>query len=101
MNRLLRTIGGCGLAVVIIIALVMGLFVSNSTDDSSVPDATPPVGGKEVANIDVNAPGRTADKLTHWASDLAEATDIPPQALRAYAWMASSADKGAVRIVPD
>ena len=59
MNRLLRTIGGCGLAVVIIIALVMGLFVSNSTDDSSVPDATPPVGGKEVANIDVNAPGRT------------------------------------------
>ena len=49
MNRLLRTIGGCGLAVVIIIALVMGLFVSNSTDDSSVPDATPPVGGKEVA----------------------------------------------------
>lgn len=84
MNRLLRTIGGCGLAVVIIIALVMGLILSNSTDDSSVPDATPPVGGKEVANIDVNAPGRTADKLTHWASDLAEATDIPPQALRAY-----------------
>jgi len=61
----------------------MGLIVSNSTDDSSVPDATPPVGGKEVANIDVNAPGRTADKLTHWASDLAEATDIPPQARRA------------------
>ena len=28
MNRLLRTIGGCGLAVVIIIALVMGLIVS-------------------------------------------------------------------------
>ena len=49
-----------------------------------IRDSIPPVEGKEVAHIDVNAPGRTADKLTYWASDLAEQTGIPPAALRAY-----------------
>lgn len=50
-----------------------------------IPEQVPPQAGAEVADIDVNAPGRTADKLTFWAQDISENTGIGAQALRAYA----------------
>ena len=84
MKRLLQIFGGCGVAVAVIIALVAWLLTGHGTSQEPVPENIPPVEGKEVAHIDVNAPGRTADKLTYWASDLAEQTGIPPAALRAY-----------------
>ena len=72
MKRLLQIFGGCGVAVAVIIALVAWLLTGHGTSQEPVPENIPPVEGKEVAHIDVNAPGRTADKLTYWASDLAE-----------------------------
>ena len=77
MKRLLQIFGGCGVAVAVIIALVAWLLTGHGTSQKPVPENIPPVEGKEVAHIDVNAPGRTADKLTYWASDLAEQTGIP------------------------
>ena len=90
---------GCGCGVVIAVILVGALViligtalfdsfsnrgVSPSRTLQTVPEDVPPTAPAEVAEIDVNAPGRTADRLTYWAADLAEQTGIDPQALRAY-----------------
>ena len=90
---------GCGCGVVIAVILVGALViligtalfdsfsnrgVSPSRTLQPVPEDVPPTAPAEVAEIDVNAPGRTADRLTYWAADLAEQTGIDPQALRAY-----------------
>ncbi|MBP3088894.1 hypothetical protein EML15_07020 [Corynebacterium sp. sy017] len=50
-----------------------------------VPEDVPPARGSEVPEIDVEAPGRTSDKLGFWADPLAAETSIPTAALRAYA----------------
>ena len=59
MKRLLQIFGGCGIAVVVIVALVAWLLTGHGTSKQPVPENIPPVEGKEVAHIDVNAPGRT------------------------------------------
>ncbi|MDO5032833.1 hypothetical protein [Corynebacterium sp.] len=93
MTQRLRKIGGCGMAAVLAVVLIVSLvgWVLSYLDKPApfsnlqpVPKDIPPVGGAEVANIDVDAPGRTADKLTFWASELSERTGISGQALRAY-----------------
>ncbi|WJY89385.1 hypothetical protein CCONF_04175 [Corynebacterium confusum] len=84
---------GCGCAAVLAIVLVVALVgwslsflgaPSPVRKLDPVPENVPPEAPAEVAEINVHAPGRTADKLTYWAQDLSEQTGIPAQALRAY-----------------
>lgn len=93
MTQGLRRFGGCGLGIVLAIILIISLVAwslsfldkpSPFRQLSPVPEELPPVGGAEVPAIDVDGPGRTADKLTWWSDQLADATSIPAQALRAY-----------------
>lgn len=89
-----RLFGGCGCATVVAVILILaviGWAVSLSLSGTSpfrqlqpIPDNVPPQAGEPVPNINVHAPGRTADKLTFWAEDLAVETGIPEPALRAY-----------------
>lgn len=88
-----RRVAGCGCGVVLAVILVIALvaWLLSFLDVSSpvrqlqpVPDNVPPAAGAEVPAIDVNAPGRTSDKLGYWAEPLAEETGIPAPALRAY-----------------
>lgn len=94
-----KALGGCGCATVLVVMLVgsfllwaVSSYFSNFGHDSAsprrtlqpVPEDVPPTAPAEVAEIDVNAAGRTADRLTYWAEDLAAQTEIDPQALRAY-----------------
>lgn len=89
---------GCGVVIAVILVGALVILIGGALFDGfanrgglpsrtlqPVPEEVPPVAPAEVAEIDVNAPGRTADRLTYWAEDLAEETDIDPQALRAYA----------------
>lgn len=48
-----------------------------------IPDGTPPPAGARPPDIDIHAPGRTADRLAEWAEGLG-ATGIPRTALEAY-----------------
>lgn len=80
---------GVVLVVILIIALVGWSlsFLGNPAPFrqlAPVPDDVPPAGAQEVPSIDVNAPGRTSDKLSFWAEPIAEATGIPEAAVRAY-----------------
>lgn len=93
MNDGWKRASGCGcgavLAIILIIAMVGWAlsFLAPSQPGrqlQEIPDNVPPAAGAEVPAIDVNAPGRTADKLSHWAEPIAEATEIPEQAVRAY-----------------
>ena len=93
-----RLARGCGCAILIVIIIAGGLIWLTSTvmdgmghrsggpgqSLQPVPEQVPPTDPAEVAAIDVNAPGRTADRLTYWSEELAEQTGIDPQALRAY-----------------
>lgn len=80
---------GCILAVVVVIALIgWALSFMGGTSPirtlQQVPSDVPPARGKEVPAIDVDAPGRTSDKLDFWAEPLSQETSIPAAALRAY-----------------
>lgn len=92
-SGLKRTLGcGCGaiLAIIMVITVVGWLlsFVERPEQPRTLqpaPEDVPPASGEPVPPINVHAPGRTADKLTAWSEPIAEDTDIPGQALRAYA----------------
>ena len=93
MSKGLNRATGCGcgviLAIVLVVTLVGWLLSFQSgpitrTPLQPIPDDVPPRAGAEVPAVDVNAPGRTSDKLSHWAAPLAEQTNIPEPALRAY-----------------
>lgn len=84
---------GCGCAAVLVILLVVSVvawslsFMGKSVSPRTlgpVPDNVPPQLPQAVAEIDVHAAGRTADKLTYWSKGIAEQTEISGQALRAY-----------------
>ena len=49
-----------------------------------IPEGLPPGPGAAVPYLDINAPGRTADRLDAWARPLAEGTGIPLIAMEAY-----------------
>ncbi|CAB0858157.1 LpqU family protein [Corynebacterium diphtheriae] len=49
-----------------------------------VPTDVPPARAEAVPQIDINAPGRTSDKLAFWADPIAEETSISSAAIRAY-----------------
>lgn len=93
MSKGLSRATGCGcgviLAIVLVVALVGWLLSFQSGPITRaplqpIPDDVPPRAAAEVPAIDVNAPGRTSDKLSHWAQPLSEQTNIPEPALRAY-----------------
>lgn len=93
MTKRLRKLGGCGLAAVLAVVVIVSLvgWVLSALGKPAtlkqlqpVPDAMPPLAGMAVPDIDVHAEGRTADKLTYWSSQLEAETGISGQALRAY-----------------
>lgn len=94
MTDWMRRLTGCGCAAVLVIIVIVsvGLWGLSFMDKplptrqlQPVPDNVPPQAPAVVDSIDVHAPGRTADNLTQWSGELAKQTEIPPQALRAYA----------------
>lgn len=94
MTDWMRRLTGCGCAAVllIIVTVSVGLWGLSFMDKPApmrtlqpVPDNVPPQIPAEVDSIDINAPGRTSDKLTQWSTQLSQQTGIPGQALRAYA----------------
>lgn len=76
-------------AVILVVSLVvwaMSLFhvTSPTRRLEPVPENVPPQAPPAVQEIDIHAPGRTADALAAWSADLEKATGISGQALRAY-----------------
>lgn len=94
--RAQRSSRGCGclgfttLAVLLVIGLVgaVSMFVGPVNvpfTRQPIPDDVPPAVAEKPLQIDVHAPGRTAEQLTQWAQPISESTRIPLVALRAYA----------------
>ncbi|MDY3126788.1 MAG: lytic murein transglycosylase [Corynebacterium sp.] len=99
MTSSLRRASGCGCIVVIAVVMVVGIVAltalgivgsgglgggKSQRTLQPIPENVPPLAGAEVAEIDINAPGRTADRLSFWSQGLSENTGISGQALRAY-----------------
>ncbi len=53
-------------------------------DSVAIPEGLPPGPGAAIPYLDINALGRTADRLATWAKPLADATGIPRVSLEAY-----------------
>lgn len=76
------------LAIIGVIMLVGWALVTVARDPMQIrreiPLDVPPLAGEAVPLIDVNASGRTSDKLKFWSDPLSGQTEISGQALRAY-----------------
>ncbi|EGD56356.1 Membrane-bound lytic murein transglycosylase B- like protein [Gordonia neofelifaecis NRRL B-59395] len=71
----------------ILLAAVLALSscgVRMPWDRPDIPDGLPPGVGTQQPYIDINSPGRTAEKMRDWATPISEATAIPLTALEAY-----------------
>ncbi|QMV85719.1 lytic murein transglycosylase [Corynebacterium hindlerae] len=93
MGSVAKKAFGCGvivvLAVVLVISMVGWVLSALHTPNPlrpriAVPDDVPPAGAVEVPHIDVNAPGRTSEKLAFWAEPLSKQIDVSPAAIQAY-----------------
>ena len=92
-----RVARGCGcagvlaaatavVAVVALVAWVLSAFnVESIQPKPPAPHTVPPAAAEAPPAIDVHAPGRTADQLFDWSQDIGNATNMPGQAVRAYA----------------
>lgn len=89
----MRKAAGCALGVVLAVVLVIAIVgwtlsimsgVSPIRQLEDVPTDVPPARAEAVPQIDINAPGRTSDKLAFWADPIAEETSISSAAIRAY-----------------
>ncbi|MFT4087796.1 MAG: lytic murein transglycosylase [Gordonia sp. (in: high G+C Gram-positive bacteria)] len=49
-----------------------------------IPEGLPPGGGVQQPYVDINQPGRTANKMRDWATPIAKDTGIPVTSLEAY-----------------
>lgn len=73
--------------VVVIVATALGAtgcIDLPGRPNVDIPDGLPPGPGAAVPFLDINAPGRTADRLDAWARPLSEGTGIPLIAMEAY-----------------
>lgn len=89
----MRKAAGCALGVVLAVIMVIAIVgwtlsimsgVSPIRQLEDVPTDVPPARAEAVPQIDINAPGRTSDKLAFWADPIAEETSISSAAIRAY-----------------
>lgn len=69
-------LGGIGLATTACLSLPW--------DSPEIPEGIPPGGGVQQPYINIQEPGRTADKMHDWAVPISEATGIPVTSLEAY-----------------
>ncbi|MCS4489952.1 lytic transglycosylase domain-containing protein [Corynebacterium sp. ES2775-CONJ] len=93
MSGGVKIVSGCAVGVllaVITVIAVVGWSLSFLDQGPAVrqlapiPENIPPARGQEVPLIDVNAPGRTSDKLRFWADPISAETGVSSAALRAY-----------------
>lgn len=90
-KKLKITIVAATVLTLVVVFAIVGWVVSLMGDATSVRklDAVdvkiPPASPAPVELIDVHAPGRTANELREWSQPIAADTQIPGQALRAYA----------------
>ncbi|MBZ8176231.1 hypothetical protein GP475_04170 [Corynebacterium poyangense] len=84
---------GCGTILAIITLISFVGWALSMMDGSppmrqyqAVPDHVPPDPGAAVPQVEIHQGGRPANALAWWADPIAERTNIPPQALRAYAY---------------
>ncbi len=80
---------GAALAVVMVVSLTAWLMSINAIPSpgparTPAPTTLPPSPAQQPTLIDVHAPGRTANNLEDWAAPIAQATNVSPQAVRAY-----------------
>ncbi|WP_440713463.1 lytic transglycosylase domain-containing protein [Gordonia sp. FQ] len=66
------------------VALTSTACISMPWSKPDIPEGIPPGGGVQQPYIDIQAPGRTADKMHEWAVPIADATGIPVTSLEAY-----------------
>lgn len=83
---------GCAavLGLVLVVALVAWLVlvqprVFGAAGRGALPPNVPPVEPEDVPAVDIHAEGRTAEQLREWSEPISKDTEIPGQALRAYA----------------
>lgn len=72
-----------------VLAVIGSLTLTSCLDLPSlnrpdIPDGIPPAMGTPQPYIDIDAPGRTAAEMVHWATPISEATGIPLVTLEAY-----------------
>lgn len=81
---------GAGAAAVLPLLVVAGLVgaavASCGGEHPSVPDLTPPGAGAPLPEIDVEAPGRSAEQLSGWAAGLSDELGVSQTALEAYGY---------------
>lgn len=77
-----------GVLVASIVALLL-TGCGGGEDLVPIPEGIPPGPGSPVPVIDIDAPGRAAAQLNGWASDHADALEIPVAALEAYGYAAA------------
>lgn len=86
---------GCGALVASVLVIVLSVsvlmwltsFFSDivATEDRlPIPSDMPPAAAEAPPQINIDAPGRTADQLTQWAEPIADRLNVDPQAIRAY-----------------
>ncbi len=73
----------------LVLAPVVAVMASACIDlpgrqSAPIPDGVPPGPGAAVPYLDINAPGRTADRLEAWARPIAASTGIPLTSMEAY-----------------
>lgn len=82
----------------VLLAALTGAIAACSlptTTPAAPPAVAPPAAGAPLPALDLDAPGRGADQLAGWASQRADALDVPAAALEAYGWAAASVDRSA------
>lgn len=77
-------LGAMALALVAVALVGAGCVNLPARYRSDIPKGVPPAAGAPVPYLNINAPGRTADKLNAWAQPISKATGIGVTALEAY-----------------
>ncbi|GAA1455981.1 lytic murein transglycosylase [Williamsia maris] len=83
LTRARRAVGTAAIACVAAVTLASCVDLPGR-DSVDIPEGLPPGAGAPIPFLDINAPGRTADRLATWATPLAESTGIPRISLEAY-----------------
>ncbi|SDU55366.1 lytic transglycosylase domain-containing protein [Gordonia westfalica] len=73
--------GGVAIASSVLLSACIDLPSLNRPD---IPEGIPPGAGVPQPYIDINSPGRTADKMREWAEPISKSTGIPVVSLQAY-----------------
>ncbi|WP_019929423.1 lytic murein transglycosylase [Nocardia sp. BMG111209] len=73
----------------VLVALSLAVFGCGTSNLPPIPDGIPPGPGVAVPSIDLDAPGRSAVQLVHWAETQSGPLGIPVVAMESYGYAAA------------